>query len=73
MDQKSICSILARKGLSARDIHDELVVVLGLDAIADSTIINYRWQQRLIAIFSDPPDQRPIIIIDDAILDALDK
>jgi hypothetical protein len=34
MDQRSICPFFAMKGLSARDVHNELVAVLDPDAIA---------------------------------------
>jgi hypothetical protein len=37
MDQRSIYVFLAMKGLSAQAVHDELVAVLGADAVAYST------------------------------------
>jgi hypothetical protein len=45
MDQRSIYLFLAQKGLSARAVSSELTVVLGGDAIADSTIIKYLRQR----------------------------
>jgi hypothetical protein len=48
MDQRTICLYLNRKELSAQTIHDELVKVLGSDAIAYSTVTSYlrvsRWR-----------------------------
>jgi hypothetical protein len=41
MDQHSICLYLDTKGLSAHAIHDELVQVLGSEAIAYSTVTFY--------------------------------
>jgi hypothetical protein len=41
MDQRSICLFLAMKGLSAREVHSELVAVLGLDVIGYSTVTRY--------------------------------
>jgi hypothetical protein len=73
MDQRSICLFLAMKGLSARDVHNELVAVLGPDAIAYSTVTNYLRQWPFPAISSEPSDEPPTSIIDDAILDAFDK
>jgi hypothetical protein len=61
------------KGLSARDVHNELVAVLGPDAIAYSTVTSYLRQRQFPAISSEPSDEPPTTIIDDAILYALDK
>jgi hypothetical protein len=47
--------------------------VLGPDAIAYSTITSYRRQRQFPAISSEPSDEPPTTIIDDAILDGLDK
>jgi hypothetical protein len=41
MDQRTICLYLNRKGFSAHAIHNELVQVLGSDAIAYSTVTFY--------------------------------
>jgi hypothetical protein len=71
MDQRSICIFLAMKGLSFRDIHNELIAVLGPDATAYSTVTKYLRQRHLWALSSDTPDKSPTKIIDDAILDAL--
>jgi hypothetical protein len=73
MDQRSICLFLAIKGLSARDVHNKLVAVLGPDAIASSTVTNYRRQRQFPAISSEASDEPPTSMIDDAILDAFDK
>jgi transposase len=73
MDQRSICLFLAMKGLSAREVHDELVAVLGRGAIAYSTVTSYPRQWQFSAISSEPSDESPTTIIDGASLDALDK
>jgi hypothetical protein len=73
MEQGSICLFLAMKRLSARDVHNELVAVLGPDAIAYSTVTNCLRQRQFPAISSEPSDQPPTTIIEDAIMDALDK
>ena len=73
MDQRSICLFLAMKGLSATDVHNELVAVLDPDAITYSTVTSYLRQRQFPAISSEPSDEPPTTIIDDAILDALDK
>jgi hypothetical protein len=41
MDQRSICLYLNRKGFSAHAIHDELVQIVGSDAVAYSTVTFY--------------------------------
>ena len=41
MDQRSICLFLEMKGLSARAIHNELIAVLGSEAVAYSTVTKY--------------------------------
>jgi hypothetical protein len=73
MDQRSICLFLAMKRLSARDVHNELVAVLGLNATAYSTVTSCLRQRQFPAISSGPADEPPAAMIDDAILDALDK
>jgi hypothetical protein len=73
MDQRSICPFPDRKRLSARDIHNELVAILGLDAMAYSAITKYLRQQHFPAISSEPAVEPPITIIGDAIRDALNK
>jgi hypothetical protein len=73
MDQRLIDPFFAKKGLSAQEVHDELVTVLGLDAIAYSPITKYRRQQHFTAISSEPPDEPLITIIGHAILDAAYK
>jgi hypothetical protein len=73
MDQRSICLFLAMKGLSARDVHNELVAVLGPDAIVYLTVTSSLRQRKFPTISSEPSDEPPTTIIDDAILNALDK
>jgi hypothetical protein len=73
MNQRSICLFLAMKGLSARDVHNELVAVLGPDAIAYSTVTSDLRQRQIPAISSEPSNESPTAILDDAILDAHDK
>jgi hypothetical protein len=70
MDQRSIILFLARKSLSFRDIHDELVVVLGPDAIDDSTVTKYLRQSRLTAIILDTLEPPSLTVTNDEILDA---
>jgi hypothetical protein len=41
MHQYTICLYLNRKGLSAKEIHDEFVQVLGSDAVVYSTMKSY--------------------------------
>jgi hypothetical protein len=73
MDQPSICLFLALKGLSARDVHIELVAVLGLDVIGSSTVTRYLPQRGFPVIFPKPSDEPPTTIIDGAILEAVHK
>jgi hypothetical protein len=73
MDQCSICLYLNRKGLSAHAIHDELVQVLGSDAIACSTITFYLRASHWTAGKEEQHSDPPLDIIDKAILQALDQ
>jgi hypothetical protein len=73
MDQRSICLFLAMKGLSARDVHHELVAVLSPDAITYSSVISSPRQRQFPAICSEPSDEPPTTIVYGAILNALDK
>jgi hypothetical protein len=73
MDQRTICLYLNIKGLSPQVIHDELVQILGLDAIAYSKVASYlrasHWRAQNEEQHSDhPPD-----VIDKAILQALNQ
>jgi hypothetical protein len=45
MDQRSICLLLAMKRLSAQAFYNELVAVLGPDAIGCSMVTNYLRQR----------------------------
>jgi hypothetical protein len=71
MDQRSICLYLNRKGLSAHAIHNDLVQVLGSDAVAYSTVTFYlrasHWTAGKEEQHSDPPPDD----VDNAILQAL--
>jgi hypothetical protein len=73
MDQSTICLYLRKKGLSAQTIHDELVQILGSDAVASSTVTFYlrasHWTDWKEEQHSDPPPDD----IDNAILQALNK
>jgi hypothetical protein len=73
MDQRTICLYLSRKGFSTHVIHEELVQLLGPDAIAYSTITYHlrasRWTAQTEERHSDPPPD----VVDSAILEALDQ
>jgi hypothetical protein len=73
MDQRTICLYLSRKGFSAHTIHDELVYILGPDAIAYSTVTYHlrasRWTAQTEERHSDPPPD----VVDNAILEAPDQ
>jgi hypothetical protein len=73
MDQRTICLYLSRKGFSAHTIHEELVQILGPDAIAYSTLTCHlrasRWTAQTEERYSDPPPD----VVDNAILEALDQ
>jgi hypothetical protein len=73
MDQGSICLFLAMKGLSAREVHNAHVAVLGLDAIAYSTVTRYGQERQFPASSSQPCDEPLTIIVDGAILEALNN
>jgi hypothetical protein len=53
MDQRLICLFLAFKGLSARAVDNELIAVLGADAIASSTLTKYLRQRQFTSILVD--------------------
>jgi hypothetical protein len=57
MDQRSICLFLARKEVSALEIHNEFVIVLDPEAEAYSTITKYLWQWHFPAIMTELPDE----------------
>jgi hypothetical protein len=73
MDQGAICLFLAMKQLSAKAIHSELVAVLGPDVIAYSTLTKYLRQHQFPSIPCEAPNEHPATVIDEAILNALDK
>jgi hypothetical protein len=73
MDQCTICLYLRRKGFSAQAIHEELVQILGPDAITYSMVTYHlrasRWTAQTEERHSGPfPD-----VIDNAVLEALDQ
>jgi hypothetical protein len=65
MDQQSIWLFLAMKRLSAQAIYNELVAVLGPDAIGYSTITNYLRQRHFPSALRGPPtnQQQPLLTI----------
>jgi hypothetical protein len=73
MDQGSICLYLNRKGLSAKEIHNELVQVFGPDAIAYSTVTQTlcasHWTAQNEEWHSDLFDD----VVNGTILQALDQ
>jgi hypothetical protein len=73
MDQRSICLFLALKRLSAPAFDNELTAVLGADAIAYSILTKYLRQGQFTFILVDRPEEPGTIIIDPAILDALEQ
>jgi hypothetical protein len=73
MDEGSICLFLVLKGLSARAVYNELTAILGADAIACSTVTKSLCERKLTSIIVDPhPEKSATIVIDQAILDALE-
>jgi hypothetical protein len=57
MDQQSICLFLAMKRLSAQAIYNELVAVLGPDAIGYSTVTNDLRQRHFPSTLHETPDK----------------
>jgi hypothetical protein len=72
-DQRSICLFLAMKRLSAQAIYNELVAVLGPDAVGYSTVTNYLSQRYFPSTLRETPDEPAATVIDSAILNALEK
>jgi hypothetical protein len=70
MDQRPIVLFLSMKGLSAQDIHGELVTVLSSDAIGYSTVAKYLRQTRRPPIPMETLEKPPNTITDDTLLDA---
>jgi hypothetical protein len=73
MDQRTICLYLNRNGLSAKAIHDELVQIIGSDAIADSIVMSYLRASHRRAQNKEQHSDRPPDVIDNAILQALNQ
>jgi hypothetical protein len=73
MDQRTIYLYLSRKGFSAHAIHEELVQLLGFDAIAYSKVTYHlpasRWTAQTEERHSDPPPD----VVDNAILEAFGR
>jgi hypothetical protein len=64
---------LATKRLSAQAISNQLVAVLGPDAIGYSTVINYLRQRHFPSTLRQTDDEPTATVIDNAIMDALGK
>jgi hypothetical protein len=76
MDQRSIVLYLNRKGLMARVIHDDLVAMLGEEAIAYSTVTKYLCEAQTRPDDATPLPEEISTHIDDsdeAILGALEE
>jgi hypothetical protein len=75
MDQRSICLFLVIKGFSDRAVCNELTAVLGADAIAYLTATKYLHQRQFTSILvgAPRPDEPATIVIDQAVLDALER
>jgi hypothetical protein len=73
MDQRSICLFLAIKRLPTRAIYNELVAVLGPDAIGYSTATTCLRQRHFPSTLRDTPDEPTATVIDKTILDSLEK
>jgi transcriptional regulator of acetoin/glycerol metabolism len=71
MDQRSICLFLAIKQLLAQAIDNELVAVLGPDAIGYSTVTNYL--RHFPSPLRETADEPAATIIENAILDTIEK
>jgi hypothetical protein len=70
-DQRSICTFLAIKGLSAQAIASGLVTVLGSNEIAYSTMTMHLRHLQSPLVPCDPSKRAANTVIDNAILDAL--
>jgi hypothetical protein len=73
MDQPSICLLLAMKRLSAQAMDNELVAVLGPEAIGSSTVTNYLRQRHFPSTLRKTPEESAATVINNAILAALEK
>jgi hypothetical protein len=60
MDQQSICLFRALNRLSARAIYNELVAVLGPDAIGHSTATNYLRQRHFPSTLRETIEWNPL-------------
>jgi hypothetical protein len=61
------------KRLSAQTIDNELVAILGPDAIGYSTVTNSLRQRHFQSTLRETPDEPAATVIDNTILDALEK
>jgi hypothetical protein len=73
MDQRTICLYLSRKGFSAHAILEELVQLLGPDAIDYSTVTYHLRASRRTAQTEERHSDPPPDVVDNAILKALDQ
>jgi hypothetical protein len=75
MDQRPIVVLLHLKGLSAKDVHTELVRVLGSDAIAQWTMTKYMRNDAILQNEPEAEDRtedQGFSISDNGILEALE-
>jgi hypothetical protein len=67
------CLVSRDERLVSLGIHNDLVFVLGPDALGYSTVTKYLRQSRLTASNMDTLEKPPITVVDNAILDALQQ
>jgi hypothetical protein len=75
MTQRPIVAYLSLKGISAREIHDDIVATFGPDAVSSSSVIRYLREARFppSKLEPHPADvQRDLDDSDQAILSALE-
>jgi hypothetical protein len=75
MTQRPIVAYLSLKGMSAREIHDDIVISLGPDAVSYSSVARYLCEARFppSKLEPHPADlQRDLDDSDQAILAALE-
>jgi hypothetical protein len=74
MTQRPILAYLSPKGMSAREIHDDIVATLGSDAVSSSSVTRYLREARFAPSKREPHPadvQRDLDDSDQAILAAL--
>jgi hypothetical protein len=57
IEQRSICLFLAMKRLTAQAIYNELVAVLGPNAIGYCTVTNYLRQRHFLSTLRETSDE----------------